>query len=349
MSKWDDLQTKILAKLDIAAEYRAFGLDITGARASASGWLSCRAISRTDASPSAAINVGEGPLRGRYRDLGGNGDSLTFWDFAAKYAAGDDFNDWKSARKHFGKKVGLGKNFPRGDDDDRPEDSIGFMAANPPHFPIMVKGLLAKYPGITAESLLLCGARIATYPKKSPSPRYCVAIPAYGPDLLDGGPTGYCLMAIDGGPIQIFKGEGNQPESVKRMTKGVSGLVGRWGIEHLENAEVVYKVEGITDLLAMQAAIPVELRESHVVVTNLCGTHETGLPRQVAPVFAGKHVVVVHDCDVPGQDGAGLWCAALTGVAVSVRNWVLPYAIEESHGKDLRDWLLDQGDQREAA
>ena len=93
----DDKQ--ILAALDIRAEYAALGVRVNGQVPSADGWLPCHAIGREDRNPSAAINL----QTGRYRDHGGEGDSLSLFDFAAKHGG---FSDWRSARDHFAEKAG---------------------------------------------------------------------------------------------------------------------------------------------------------------------------------------------------------------------------------------------------
>ena len=92
-TKWKALSEKTLATLDIQAEYTRLGIGITGNKPSATGWLACRAKGREDKHASAAINVGDTPsMRGRYRDHGGEGDTLSLWDFAAKYGP---HGDWK--------------------------------------------------------------------------------------------------------------------------------------------------------------------------------------------------------------------------------------------------------------
>ena len=334
--KWEELNRLVLESTDIEEAYRQLGVEITGTRPNGSGWLQCRAIGREDKSPSAAICVSSGPTRGRYRDLGGNGDSLGLFEFAAKYGS---FADWKEAQREFGKKAGLLKKFPK-NDQERPEEKISFSAS---WSRLMIRGMISAYPGITEDSVLMCGARLAKYPAKSPHPRYVVAWPAYGPGGINGEVRGFVLQAGDGGKIEVYKGEGNPTTLEKRITVGASGLVGRHGLDRIETAELVWKVEGISDLLSFQAAIPAELRDKHVVITNAGGTHETYLVGEVASMFAGKRVAICHDCDVPGQQGAGNWIGNLKSIAESVRNVVLPFEIAESHGKDLRDWLVGGG------
>jgi len=334
-NKWREIERKILANLDILAEYQSFGVETTTDKPNAGGWVSCWAADRPHGnSPSAAINVGDSELRGRYSDRGGNNERLNFWEFAAKYGS---HQSWREARKEFAKKTGLSKQLPKSDDEESLEDRLEFI---PFWNPVLFRGLIARYPGITAEALQLCGGVICKYPKKSQTPRYCVALPGYGPTLTDGEVRCYTVMACDGGDIGLYQGEGKPPEPRKRINLGPSGMLGQHGLSRLTQSPViVWKVEGVSDLLALQSAIPPELRNTHLVITNASGTHEVTLPGEMALSFTGLHVALLHDADKPGQQGAKLWLGALSGVAGDVRNVQLPYTISEAHGKDLRDWI----------
>lgn len=336
-AKWSELTREIIHALNIEEEYRQLGVEIVGTRANANGWLVVRAVGRPDDHPSAAINVGDDGRRGRYKDLGGEGDSLGLFDFSVKFGGGK-FRDWKEARKHYAKVAGFARSMPK-EDGDEARDRIKLL----PDLSLdrHSKGFIQRFKGVTPEAVKLCGGVIGKYPVKSATPQYCVILPAYGPNLLDSDPRGYTLMDCAGGPIHVFQGEGIEPRQEKRINIGQSGLTGRYGLKRLDSSktEVVWKVEGITDLLALQASIPQEYRERHIVITNNSGATETSLPQEVAPLFAGKTVLLIHDADEPGQDGAGVWLNALAGVQATVKNVQLPYAIEKNHGKDLRDWL----------
>jgi hypothetical protein len=337
--KWAKFEAEIIAALDIEAECRSLGVEFTSNQPNKDGWLPCWAFDRPHGnSASAAVNVGDAPgLRGRYRDLGGNGKRLSFWDLCTERGT---FPDWRAARSSYATKVGIGKKFPKSKDDERLQDLVDGMPMVP-HFSLLVRPLCAKYPGVTHEALALCGAALCTYPKGATNPQHCLALPAYGPHLLNSEPRGVCLMRIDGNPIQLYQGEGKPASPVKRLTKGSTGLVGLHALAQIDNADVIYKVEGISDLLALQAFIPADKRNTHLVLTNLCGASESSLPKEVAAVFAGRDVVLIHDRDKPGQEGTANWIAALVGVASSVRNLQLPFDLEETHGKDLRDWIAE--------
>jgi hypothetical protein len=208
---WKRIARQALDRLDIRKEYEELGLIITGERPNDHGWLACKAFGRADNKPSAAINVGDGPARGRYIDSA-RGDRLSFWDFVARVRR----QEWRDVRNEYLGKLGLNRNRPK-TDDVRPEDKLRFSGT--PDL-IAVRGLLKAFPGVTLESLLLVGARTATYPKRSSTPRYVVAIPAFGVHLLDADPTGYVIMAIDGGLLLVYRGKESPPSKEKRITLG---------------------------------------------------------------------------------------------------------------------------------
>jgi hypothetical protein len=99
-TRFTEAAREILERLDIEHEYRGLGLRIVGRAPAPSGWVTCRAMGRNDKRPSAAINIGQGKARGRYKDHGGDG--LSFFDFAAKFGG---FADWRAARAHYANKV----------------------------------------------------------------------------------------------------------------------------------------------------------------------------------------------------------------------------------------------------
>lgn len=325
---------EIISALDIEAEYRELGVEVTSKAPNNRGWVQCKAISRpNERNPSAGFNV----QTGYYRDFGGGGETLGLFDFAAKYG---HFPDWREARKHYAKKTGLWRRLPKGDKkhttDFSPQDAFQFLNWNS----LAVIGFLKKHPEISEDALRLCGGRLAKYPPNRDGANIVVAFGCYGPDMLNAPSRGYTCVSATGRPIQVYAGEGVPPRELKKMSRGQSGLVGAHGLEHLAESEIIWKVEGLSDMLALQSIIPVELRDRHVVITNSAGASEIQLPSEVAPIFSDKDVAIIHDSDRPGQDGAQLWIGSLgNGIAGSIRNIVLHDEIAESHGDDLRDWI----------
>lgn len=180
------------------------------------------------------------------------------------------------------------------------------------------------------EVLRLMGARHGSYRKQYP----VLLIPILGES---GKPVGWTMYAAaPGGMLPKWKGKGVPPEMVKTKVADGSeaGLVAPKG---WKDAEIVWKVEGVTDCLALNAVLPA----GQVAVTNSNGASEN--PRQwIRDALAGKKVIIIGDADVPGQQGADKWAAALSqkSEAVCVK---LPYPVVENHGKDVRDFLADRG------
>ena len=202
---------------------------------------------------------------------------------------------------------------------------------------------LAAKSGITEFGLQAAGARIARYKRQ----HTCIAVPIIGQDLDASKPVGWALYNYNGGTLPKYSKTGEVVGQVKvKITYGSKpGLVGVHGIERLKTEglpELVWKTEGITDMLAMQSLIPEPLRDRHLVVTNSNGAGET--PRWQAAVLARCNCYVLHDADKPGQDGAANWTtqiAAQQGPGLHVRNVELPYDLAADHGKDLRDWIAE--------
>lgn len=334
LTNFRKLGQEILEKIDLAAEYERLGLKFSAPSPRANGWREAHAMGREDRKPSAAVCFGSGNL-GTYKDLGGAGESCSFFDFAAKYGS---HRDWRAARRHYAKQVGLLHKLPKGDVPECPEDKLEWTRHAITN-PFEVRGFCRRY-GVTHHLLRELGCRIARYPKGSFEPYYVIGFPVHGPGGMDEPPRGWIIASSDGRPIHRYRGEADA-EPTKRLVLGTTGLVGGIGLRGLESARVVIKCEGLTDMLAVQAAIPPDRRSEFAVLTNACGTHETTLPGEVKGLFADKEVWILHDCDVPGQEGADLWSATLQPVAKAVRKIVLPYAIEEKHGKDIRDWFRD--------
>ena len=340
---WAELNAEILLQLDIKREYETIGVQFTGMDASHSGWLPCSAIDREDNNPSAAVNIGQDPnLRGRYKDHGGSGISMGMWDFAARYGS---FSDWQDARKHYGRSTNLSNKFPKAD------QRLSIYSFEPratqpadQQFDLYTQQLVAAYPGTSARALRACGAVYGKYPCKAPHPQWVAAIPTFGPYLQDGGIKGYQVAAVDGGPVLRYRGKDAPPDRVKRLTLGNDGLMGLDGIQKIQNGcQHVLKMGGYSDLLAAQDVV----METGIELAVVSGAGEGARHYldNIAPVFAGCAVYVVHDADEPGQIGAKAWVGALRNAGVTAGRLKLPFPVTERRGLDLRDWLLKMCEQ----
>jgi hypothetical protein len=185
---WQKANDEILAGLNLAQEFSALGIELTANNlAPDDGWVECWAWSRPHGdSPSAAVNV----RTGWYRDLGGTGQKLSFWDLLVALGK---FTDWKSARDAYAKKVGKPIGKAR-----TPADSLTFRPWN--------QSLVAQWcglhkQGITPEAVLLAGGRLATY-------HFCgdwtvIALPMFGENLTAADPVGWVLYEVGGRKLPI--------------------------------------------------------------------------------------------------------------------------------------------------
>ena len=330
---WAAANCEILDKVDVLAEIRFLGVDVTGSQPGHSGWLPCRAFGKEDKTPSAQINVGtDHPARGRYKEFTGEARNLSFFELAA-VARPAEFVDWKAAQKHYANKVGV--KLPRAL--KVPEDSLTFQDWSQNLINVWCR---QHKPGIIPPAVKAAGCRLAEWAKQQ-----VLAVPVYGPHLLDDGPIGWQIWLRSGGRLRVYQGEAKPPEMRKISTVYGShaGWMNEWALRHLEEAEVVWKVEGPSDMLSVQSIIPKADIRKHVVLANSGGSGQIPTLELIAPL-AGKRVFVVHDCDVGGQKGAARWAAAIAEVAADCRNVILPYPILESHGSDFRDWILSGGE-----
>src|SRR5262249_3911185 len=150
-------------------------------------------------------------------------------------------------------------------------------------------------------------------------------------------PSAWVILSQDGNPLPPLR-EGEGRKKILTTPGSHGGLMNAFALERISTAEVIWKVEGVTDMLALQSSIPHELRDLHIVLTNSGGCSES--PKDAwAELLKGKRICVSHDADRPGQTGAAKWVRSLAGVASKVVNVQLPYDVAPNHGKDLRDYF----------
>lgn len=190
----------------------------------------------------------------------------------------------------------------------------------------------------TIESMQIAGARYGTYRRKYP----VFAFPAIGKSE---NVSGWVIYHATGQALPIFTQGSKEPIEWKKC-KNTGGTSAGWIGPDCSTAEVIWKVEGTTDLLAL---LSLQLPGKHSACTNVFGADENPLTNPwLIDRFKGKIVYMIHDCDEPGQgkidplSGAMRWAAVIATVAKEVRNVVLPFPIEKSHGKDLRNWIGEQ-------
>ncbi len=197
--------------------------------------------------------------------------------------------------------------------------------------PTLIDLFCEAKPPITPASINAAGGKVKRWPKKSPGDNRVLAF--YAVDDF-GNIRGILLRRITG---EDFAAYGKTAASKTRMVKGSrDGWVIPGGLDRLKQAEVVWKVEGVPDALALFPLLP----DGQAVITNIAGA------KSVPPfmgVFRDKFLVIIGDDDKPGQEGATIYARKITGIASDVKVVKLPYDVTEDHGKDLRDFLNDGG------
>jgi len=350
-----EINAEILSRLDVAAEYEALGVRLRG-QPRASGMVSAFAYGRDDHSPSAWINI----RSGCYGDSGGRDSAaytMSLWDFAVK--AGK-FPDWKAARKAYaekaGVKIGREKQEKSGRTDWRKD--LLLQGWNTPGNDVLAAAWCLRKEGVTVESIKAAGGVVASHPvwtdkqgvmKPKKDAQQVIAIPAYGAWMLDAPPVAYVIWNVSGQQFDVTPHDA-KPTDERIMVKmksigptsgtmmGLSSLMSLCDQERRNWIKAVWKVEGPADMLALWSAIPPDERENYPVVTSAGGATSDVLGHQVK-ILAGLRVFVVGDRDEAGQAGALKWATALQGIASEVRLVDLPWVIERSHGKDVRDYL----------
>ena len=196
-----------------------------------------------------------------------------------------------------------------------------------------------RRPGTSEEALLACGAQLARYKNSS-----VYALPIIGESLDADSPVGYAMLEAMGGTLPKYDRKGNHLGDVKvKIAYGSKpGFIGKHAIERLKVeglVEIIWKVEGVTDALALFTIIPPDQRDRHIVLTNANGASES--PKWMANAIARAKPHVLHDADEPGQTGAQEWIKQINKQGVDARLVELPYEVASTKGKDLRDWIAE--------
>jgi hypothetical protein len=197
------------------------------------------------------------------------------------------------------------------------------------------------------KTVLEAGGFSASHPAKLPPPlsALVVALPGWGAGLTDTEPVGFVIYSEDGEDLTLYQGKNKKAEKKKVLVVADSQacFLNKWALERILDgrATFVWKVEGPTDMLALQALIPADLKDSHVVLTTAFGAVESVQPWMMK-ALKGKKIGLIGDCDVAGAAGVSKWISSLQYEPVAeYRAVVLPYPNEPAHGKDLRDWVKE--------
>ena len=328
---WHELRHQILASLDLRAEAELLGVKFCGESPNGSGWLSCHAVDREDRSPSAAVCVaGKNGTLGLYKDLGGGSDkAISFFELAAKLGK---FHDWREARRHYADQAGI--KIP-GDDFDANEQ-VQWRPWNRN----TARAWCEQYKkGITLDQLEAFGARLCRWPIKIADPYTCIALPGYRD--ADGDPAAWVLYRTDGQEFPAFESTKKHVKARKchNLRDGKDAWLNAGGPEAWATATRFWKCEGPTDAIALQAILP----PGELAISNAVGC-KADLSRVPLTLFASKPVIVCPDADKPGQDGAEKHARSIAASGAGETRIIrLPFPVAEKHGKDLRDFICEEG------
>ncbi len=199
-------------------------------------------------------------------------------------------------------------------------------------------------PPITLEAIKRCHGHPARYRDEFT----VLAFPIWGDGLST--ISGWTLYNITGGRLPAYSKDdsGNWSKEWEKILTTFGSKAGFIGpVSEIAAAETIWKLEGPSDLLAFYSMTDIPPRT--VAVTNASGAGEKP-HKWMLDLFAGRDAITLHDADEPGQRGAmGYiddrgnprigWASAIASRSAACRNAVLPYAVEPSHGRDLRDFI----------
>jgi len=328
--KWDEYYGLIMDAIDIEDTCRSWGLEFDGST-TAQGWAVCHATNRPDKNASAGVNI----ITGYYNDMG-PGPSYPFFQLGVEMGP---YSSYSECANDLAKQNKLLSKKPKGNRGQSFHDKVKPSKWHP----VMCKNVCKKL-NITPDILLMVGASMGM----TNSGDLVVRLPVYDPEKgFEAAEKGAVLLSADGGTVTRYKGKGALPEQLKNMSIGNAGIMNKHAIHHWHEAKVIYKVEGISDMLTLQAKIPEEHRNTHLVVTNSDGCDARTTSYHFSAMARNKTIIIIHDADEPGQfgnsmskdGGAVRWENDCIRTAKRVANVQLPYDIAEKKGKDLRDWF----------
>jgi P4 family phage/plasmid primase-like protien len=200
---------------------------------------------------------------------------------------------------------------------------------------------LKKKP-IKTDAIKRIGGRFARYRSQFT----VIAIPVWGASLDEQPAVGWIIYRPDG--RELPKGPKDAVEWVKVKLVEGSGQGVVCNPRTFDCEGELWKTEGSTDLLTLLSVDP-----EASAFTTANGATEKPLD-WIVKLCEGRDVIVIHDADKPGQDGATWivsrdgskrpgWCPKLAEMAGSVRNLTLPFEIQANKGQDIRDYFVGGG------
>lgn len=255
-----------------------------------------------------------------------NGDGFA----VLQWLTGQDFGQViKSVAGH----LGIKETKNRRSKDADPAEHLKFREWND----VLLAMWCEKKPPITPDAVRLIGGRLATYRDQW----QVIALPVRPAGEAAADPIGWVIYPLNGKTLPAYRPDGSVDwVKIKTLPGTQPGLIG-----HMVGQPRIVKTEGPSDALGL---ISQGVIDGEDIVCNVHGTKED--PRKVPGLvdyLSGREVVIVHDADQAGEDGATAvngrpgWATFAAMHAASCRHVRLPFEITKDHGKDLRDYFLD--------
>ncbi|MDP1564461.1 MAG: phage/plasmid primase, P4 family, partial [Pirellulaceae bacterium] len=190
---------------------------------------------------------------------------------------------------------------------------------------------------IIPEALKLAGARMARYRGQFT----VIALPVWVGNRSN--VVGWRIWNVSGKLPSKSKGkDGNEVINYVKSKLTYGSQPGMLGTIQGKPTEI-WKVEGETDMLALLSVNP---RGSVVCNSNGCGQNPATFNWMKDAIGKAGSFLICHDADNPGQDGAANWSKYFSAILkdCQVANVELPYSIQPTKGKDLRDWITEGND-----
>lgn len=250
--------------------------------------------------------------------------------------------DFAAAVEAVAKEIGMKPSDPKKRRKADPAENLEFIE----WLDITAMFWCKKKPPITIEAIRAIGGKLAHYRNQY----LVVAIPVWGAQLCTNPPVGWVIYQTNGNMLPTWTAGSKTPEwrKVKITSGSEPGIIAK--ISDLEAKKFsgrVWKMEGPTDLLTLLSIAPNES-----AFTTASGAKEEPLD-WIVNLCTGHEVFVVHDADIPGQQGATWvenrngsrpgWAPALAQVAKSSANVKLPFEVTENEGPDFRDFVKNGG------
>jgi hypothetical protein len=330
--------TEILRRTDVLAEFKARGgRVIPGAEPNDAGWVEVFAIDRNETTPgSCSLNVGKGPLRGRFTDLARPDAKCSFLELMVRMSPGE-FPNFGAAVAHFAASAGMQASQKEGRRSRRTHASPSAGRSAPLDLdaygePVQPAPVATREPEtpvgpVTNTTTKPPRQRVAEY-------RYLDAAGKLVHIVTRWSPKGFSQAHPGPDGSLIHKA----PAESARVLYHLDCIASNPSLP-------VFVCEGEKDADRLQGGLRVDGKPTGIATTAPGGAAAGKSSRKWLPQFTeslrGRSVFILPDSDAPGREHAQTVAAALHGVAalVAIVDLPLPPTIDPARKWDVSDWI----------